>query len=171
MEYTEYRKKLVPNILYIQNIWKPLFLVIFVSFVSFVICLVFRKIWFWRNMKNAEYGIKLVSSFAKLQKSEYSAFRSALSKGILITKMTVDSDKLVSWFVRTPPSKNRPFYTWLICFVNIQNDVLYLGGSLQSSLLIISIKFTQYLEICAHNIVIIFGPWKSVGQGKLLTKK
>jgi len=56
-------------------------------------------------------------------------------------KMTVDSDKLVSWFVQTPPSKNRPFYNWLICFVTIQNDVLYLGGvctpvypSLQSSL-------------------------------------
>jgi len=38
-------------------------------------------------------------------------------------------------------SKNRPFYNWLICFVIIQNDVLYLGGvctpvypSLQSSL-------------------------------------
>ncbi len=57
------------------------------------------------------------------------------------SKMTVDSDKLVSWFVQTPPSKNRPFYNWLICFVIIQNDVLYLGGvctpvypSLQSSL-------------------------------------
>ena len=56
-------------------------------------------------------------------------------------KMTVDSDKIVSWFVQTLPSKNRLFYNWLICFVIIQNDVLYLGGvctpvylSLQSSL-------------------------------------
>jgi len=48
--------------------------------------------------------------------------------------MTVGSDKLVSWFVQTPPSKYRPFYNWLICFVIILNDVLYLGGSLYASL-------------------------------------
>jgi len=46
--------------------------------------------------------------------------------------MAVDSDKLVSWFVQIPPSKNRPIYNWLICFVIIiQNDVLYLGESVR----------------------------------------
>jgi len=60
---------------------------------------------------------------------------------IVLSQSKDDSDKLVSCFVQTPPSKNRPFYNWLICFVIIQNDVLYLGGvcmpvylSLQSSL-------------------------------------
>jgi len=51
---------------------------IFDSFVSFVICFVFRKIQFWHNMEYTEYGKKRVPNFAKIQKSEYSAFHRAL---------------------------------------------------------------------------------------------
>jgi len=68
-------------------------------------------------------NIYLLSSF-------FSLFLTPCPLSVILEepKMTVDSDKLVSWFVQTPPSKNRPFYNWLICFVIIENDVLYLGG-------------------------------------------
>ena len=48
--------------------------------------------------------------------------------------ITGDSDKLVSWFVQTPPSKNRPFHNRLICFYYFSKRLLYLGGSLYASL-------------------------------------
>ncbi len=59
---------------------KIVFWPIFVSFVSFVICLCFTKFDFdaIRKMRNTEYGTKCVSSFAKLQKLEYSVFCRAL---------------------------------------------------------------------------------------------
>jgi len=92
---TEYGKKWVPNIPYIQNIWKPLFrpqipcfwpkiLVfdpktvfwpIFVSFVSFVICFVFHKIRFWRNTENEEYGIRNKTCFEFRETTKIGIFR------------------------------------------------------------------------------------------------
>ncbi len=47
---------------------------------------------------------------------------------ILDTKITGDTDKLVSWFVQTPPAKIDRFITGKSVFVIIQNDVLYRGG-------------------------------------------
>jgi len=57
-------------------VFDPL-LIIFISFVSFVICFVFRKIWFWSNTKNAEYGINRVLNFEKVQNLKKSVFRRA----------------------------------------------------------------------------------------------
>jgi len=34
----------------------------------------------------------------------------------LLFVINENSDKLVSWFLHTPPIKNRPFHNWLICF-------------------------------------------------------
>jgi len=43
-------------------------------------------------------------------------------------KMTVDTDKLVRWFVQTPPSKNRQFHNWLICFCYYSKWCALSGG-------------------------------------------
>ena len=48
--------------------------------------------------------------------------------------ITGDSDKLVSWFVQTPPSKNRPFHNRLICFYYFSKRCALSGGSLYASL-------------------------------------
>jgi len=58
----------------------------FVSFVSFVIFFLFYKIQFWRNAENTEYGKKCFPNFAKIRKSEYSAFCRALEKESLTYK-------------------------------------------------------------------------------------
>jgi len=44
--------------------------------------------------------------------------RNELAPSTTSTKITENSDKLVSRFVQTPPSQNRPFHNWLIFFNN-----------------------------------------------------
>jgi len=66
-EYSIYSEYLETPVFDPKNRGFDPFLVLFISFVSFIICFVFRKIQLWHVTENAEYGMWNIMCFEFLQ--------------------------------------------------------------------------------------------------------